>query len=87
MSSNFPEDVISLNTICKTYNQLYLEKHDLADHFHNDACRSCLKLLENDPKNFTALVTKAISLDKENKLLEAREIVTNCNFQHSTSSY
>lgn len=80
MHNTFPEDTISLNTICKTFNQLYIEEeHKLAEHFYQNACTSSVKLLEIDQKNFVALLTKAILFEKD-KILEAREILINGDF-------
>lgn len=75
MHNTFPEDTISLNTICKTFNQLYVEEHKMAEHFQQDAGRNASKLLEIDIKNYIAMLTKSILLEKDNKLIEARNIV------------
>lgn len=75
MHNTFPENTTSLTTICRTYNQLYIEGLKMADYFYQDACRSSAKLLETDSKNYIAMLTKSISAQKEKKILEARDIL------------
>lgn len=75
MHNGFPENTVPLTTICKTYNQLYIEKNQLNEDFYKDACNSSAKLLAIDGKNYIALITKSILVGKKNQLLEARDIL------------
>lgn len=85
MHNSFPEDIVSLTTICKTYNQLYIEEHEIAEHFQQDASRSSSKLLQMEPKNVIALFTKGILLDKEDKILDVRDILVEGNILRNCS--
>lgn len=84
MQHSFQEDTSCLTIICKTYNQLYIEEHKLAEHFYQDASRSSTKLLETDSKNVVGLFTKGIILEQENKILQAREIILESKISEST---
>ncbi|CAH1994676.1 unnamed protein product [Acanthoscelides obtectus] len=76
MHKLFENDNMPLVWICKISNQSYLENKEFAQNCAELTKISCEELLKNDPNDAIGLFTHGIMLVEDQKLLEAKEVLT-----------
>ncbi|CAH1156223.1 unnamed protein product [Phaedon cochleariae] len=75
INNRFNSSTIFIIWICKIYNQIHLEDPNLAEQYSTLVEKYSAHLLEKDPKDAIGLFTKSIYLVKDNKVIEARELL------------
>ncbi|KAJ8948114.1 hypothetical protein NQ318_008467, partial [Aromia moschata] len=75
MHNLFESDTISLVWICKVYNQLFVEESPVVEKYFKKVMEYSAKLLEVEPKNAIALFSKSITLLRENRTVDAKDIL------------
>lgn len=74
MFAKYPTDPISLEWICKAFNESEIEHRQSG--FENQVVTDyCNKLLEISPNSSMGMFTKALILYKDNKAVEARDVL------------
>lgn len=76
MYEKFTTNTISLEWICKVFNQWYVEGNNMAEEYEEKAFKYCADLLKFDSRNSMGLFTKSIQLIKENKTIESVNLLT-----------
>lgn len=79
MFAKYPSDPVSLEWICKAFNESEIEQRQ--NGFGNQAIIDCYnKLVEISPNSTMGMFTKALLLYKDKKAVEARDVLTEGKF-------
>lgn len=75
MNTLYEDDVLSLEWICKVYNESRIEENNIFYTLEDKILSYCDKLLKLQPESAMGLITKALLLFHENKTTEAANLL------------